>query len=142
MSENNKVDLDWVRAQLTAVRARQGAGDAALQLLSLWETIELEPDMSKEAIELFSKLSLGHSLVPENPNEVWVQAIAGQISVGQQVRVKHDAFQGDQGRKLNGRRGNIVAIRTGRIVMKTTDGLKPELDGDHFRAEQLEVRIR
>lgn len=142
MSEDNKVDLDWVRAQLTAVRARQGAGDAALELLSHWSAIELEPDMAKEAIELFSRLALGHSLTPEKPDEVWAQAIAGQISVGNQVRVKSDAFQGEQGRALNGRQGVIVAIRTGRVVVKSVDGLQPEIDGDLFRAEQLEVRIK
>ena len=78
----------------------------------------------------------------ENKDELWAQAIAGQLSVGQQVRVKSDVFQGEQGTKFNGRRGNIVAIRTGRIVVKSTDGLTPELDGEHFRAEQLELRIK
>ena len=142
MSEDNKVDLDWVKAQMTSARVRRGSGDAVLKLLELWESISLTPELEKEAIDTFSKLSLGYTLVPENKDETWAQAIAGQLSVGQQVRVKSDAFQGEQGIKFNGRRGNIVAIRTGRIVVKSTDGLVPELDGEHFRAEQLELRIK
>lgn len=142
MSETNKIDLEWVKAQMTSARIRRGSGDAVLQLLALWESVDLDPELSKETIETFSQLALGYSLVPENKDEVWAPAQAGQISVGQQVRVKNDAFQGDLGIKFNGRRGNIVAIRTGRFVVKSTDGIFPELDGEHFRAEQLEVRIK
>ena len=142
MNKDNNIDLEWVKAQLTAARIRRGSGDAVLQLLELWETMDIDSELSKEAIETFSQLALGYSLIPEDKDEVWVPAMAGQISVGQQVRVKSNAFQGGQGIKLNGRRGNIVAIRTGRIVVKSTDGIAPELDGEHFRAEQLDVRVK
>jgi hypothetical protein len=142
MSKDNNIDLEWVKAQMTAARIRRGSGDAVLKLLELWETVEIDSELSKEAIETFSQLALGYSLVPEDKDEVWVPAMAGQISVGQQVRVKSNAFQGNQGIKLNGRRGTIVAIRTGRIVVKSTDGIAPELDGEHFRAEQLDVRVK
>ena len=142
MSENNKVDIDWVKAQLTAGRVRRGPGDAVLKLLDLWGTLDLSPELAKESVDIFSKLALGHALVSEDKDEVWVPAQSGQLTVGYQIRVKHDAFQGDLGRKFNGRRGNIVAIRTGRIVVKSTDGIEPLLDGEHFMAEQLEIRIR
>jgi hypothetical protein len=142
MNKDNNIDLEWVKAQLTAARIRRGSGDAVLQLLELWETMDIDSELSKEAIETFSQLALGYSLIPEDKDEVWVPAMAGQISVGQQVRVKSNAFQGGHGIKLNGRRGNIVAIRTGRIVVKSTDGIAPELDGEHFRAEQLDVRVK
>lgn len=143
MSENtNKVDLEWVKAQMTAARIRRGPGDAVLQLLELWETFGLEDALAKEAIQTFASVALGHALVPENKDEVWVPAQAGQLKVADQVRIKSDAFQGTTGTKFNGRRGTIVAIRTGRIVVKSTDGLSPELDGEHFRAEQLELRIK
>lgn len=142
MSEENKVDTDWVKSQMTKARIRRGSGDAVLQLLALWETLELDDNLSKEAVETFSKVALGHSLVTENKDELWVPAQAGQLKVADRVRVKSDAFQGDLGRKFNGRSGSIVAIRTGRIVINSTDGAKPELDGEHFRAEQLELRIK
>lgn len=140
MSDINKVDTDWVLTQLAAVRARQGAGDAVLALLEVWGSLDLSPELATEAVDIFSAVALGHSLVPENKDEVWVPAQAGQLQVGQTVRVKNSAFTGAD-HKLNGRRGTIVAIRTGRIVMRSSDNVEPLLDGVHFRAEQLELKI-
>lgn len=136
------VDLDWVKAQLTAARARRGAGDAVLHLIEAWNGLDISSELSAEAVKLFSELALGHSLTPENPNEVWVQAQAGQLSVGNTVRVRSDAFSASKDHLFNGRVGSIVAIRTGRIVVKSTDGIEPEIDGVNFRAEQLDLRVK
>ena len=137
-----KVDLDWVKAQMTAARIRRGSGDAVLKLLELWETIDLDDDLSQEAVTVFKSLALNHSLVEPYKDEVWVPAQPGQIKVADQVRVKSDAFTGDAGRTHNGRRGVIVAIRSGDVIVRSTDDLKPVLDGVHYSPYKLEKRIK
>ena len=94
-----------------------------------------------QIVELFSKLALGHAIVKENKNETWIPAQAGQIVVADEVRVKWNAFDGDMGKTHNGRRGKVVSIRYGDIIVKTTDGKEPMLDGFHYTPQQLEKRI-
>ena len=137
-----KVDLDWVKAQMTAARIRRGSGDAILKLLELWETIDLDDDLSQEAVTVFKSLALNHSLVEPYKDEVWVPAQPGQIKVADQVRVKSDAFTGEAGRAHNGRRGVIVAIRSGDVIVRSTDDLEPVLDGVHYSPYKLEKRIK
>lgn len=138
----SEVNYEWVKEQMTAARLRRGPGDAVLKLLKFWEEINLTPDQAKEALEAFSKIAQGHSIVPENKDEVWVTAQGGQVKVGDQVRVKSDAFEGKAGQEQNGRPGRIVAIRTGRIVVRGTDTREPVIDGVLYFPQQLDVRIR
>ena len=140
--DKSKVDLDWVKAQMTAARIRRGSGDAVLKLLEVWETIDLDDDLSQEAVTVFKSLALNHSLVEPYKDEVWVPAQPGQIKVADQVRVKSDAFTGEAGRAHNGRRGVIVAIRSGDVIVRSTDDLEPVLDGAHYSPYKLEKRIK
>ena len=58
------------------------------------------------------------------------------------VRVKYNAFDEKSGKRyLNGRRGVIVGIRSGDIVIKTNDDTLPVLEGVHVKAEFLEKLI-
>jgi hypothetical protein len=138
----NKVDLEWVKDQMTAARIRRGPGDAVLKLLQVWETIDLDDDMSSEAVSVFKSLALSHSLIEPYKDEVWVPAQPGQIKVADEVRVKSDAFTGEAGRAHNGRRGVIVAIRSGDVIVRSTDDIKPVLDGVHYSPYNLEKRIK
>ena len=100
-------------------------------------------EQAKKAVEIFSKVALGHSLVKENSvDEVWEEVRPGFIKVADVVRVKNDAFVGELGVIHNGRVGKIVAIRSGDIIFKSTDDLEPALDSVHYQASKLEKRIR
>lgn len=142
------VDMPWVKEQLTNNRTKRIVGDSVLTLLKTWEELKnTDPDPQKneanlsQIVEIFSKLALGHAIVKEDKNETWIPAQAGQIVISDEVRVKWNAFDGDQGKIHNGRRGKVVSIRYGDIIVKTTDGKEPVLDGFHYTPQQLEKRI-
>jgi hypothetical protein len=90
---------------------------------------------------MFSKLALGHAYIKETKNELWVPVRPGDIKVGDEVRVRADAYQGDLGTIHNGRRARIVAVRYGDVIIKTTDGKAPELDGAHYPPQVLEKLV-
>lgn len=139
----NSVDFEWVKEQLTKARVRKGPGDVAIELLKKWEDIDLPEELASEAINTFAELAKGHALVEDgSKEEVWVPAMAGHMKVTDQVRVKKDAFGGALGKMHNGRRGVIIAIRYGDIIVNSTDNKKPPLDGSHYSPHHLEKRIK
>lgn len=139
----SNVDYDWVKAQLTEARIKRGPGDAVLELLKAWENIDLDESLQKEAVQIFAKVALGHVLVAKDDGpEVWVPAQPGQVKVTDQVRVKADAFDGKLGKTHNGRRGVVIAIRYGDIIVNSNDNKTPKLDGAHYSAYHLEKRIK
>lgn len=140
-----EVNDEWVRQQMQDAKVKVGSGKAVLKLLQTWvESGELSAGLAKEAVEVFSKLALGHSLSGEKPaeDEVWVPAMPGQMTVGDEVRVLNDAFDGELGITHNGRRGKITALRYGDVIFKSTDGKEPLLDGAHYSPYNLERRIK
>lgn len=143
-----EVDMNWVKQQLTENKTKRVVGDTVIKLLNTWTEVKnTDPDPEKDqanlsqVIELFSKIALGHAIVKENKNENWVPAQAGSLVVADDVRVKWNAFDGEKGKIHNGRRGKIVSIRYGDIIMKTTDGKEPMLEGFHYTPQQLEKRV-
>lgn len=137
-----KVNYDWVKEQFIEAKVRVGVGKAVIKMLETWETLELSPEQARQVLELLNDLGMGHSLVQVAKDEVWVDARRGDLKVGDQVRVMHDAFDGELGAIHNGRRGNIVAIRSGDIIVNSTDGKRPSIDGVHYQPEKLQKRIR
>ena len=137
-----EVNYEWVREQMQGAKVKVGAGNAILKLLEQWEKLNLSENQVKETIETFKHLALGHSIIPEKPSEKWIDAQPGNILVGDEVRVKFDAFQGSTGSIHNGRRGKVVGVRYGDIIFKATDGKKPELEGAHYSPHQLQKRIQ
>lgn len=133
------VNFDWVRQQFEEAKVGQAVGTSVLRLLEVWDTMNHNTDSSKEAVEIFSKVALGHALVePVVPAGTWVQATPGFIRVADIVRVRTDAFTGEVGTMHNGRLGRVVGIRSGDIIVKSTDGKDPELDGAHYSPFHLE----
>lgn len=139
-----EVNFEWVRQQMDEAKVKVGSGKAVLKLLELWEGETLSPTLAKEAVEIFSKLALNHAVVAprEAVDEVWVPALPGQLTVGDEVRVLNDAFEDASGAMHNGRRGKITALRYGDVIFKSTDGREPLLDGAHYSPYKLEKRIR
>jgi hypothetical protein len=140
-----EVNFNWVRQQLEEVKAKVGSGNAVLNLLETWaKDTKLSPNMAKEAVEMFSKLALNEALSSPQASidEVWVQARAGQLVVGDEVRVATNAFKDATGAIHNGRRGKIIAIRYGDVIFKSTDGKQPDLEGVHYSPDRLEKRVQ
>lgn len=137
-----KVDYDWVRKQLQERKARVGVGTTVLALLETWEAGKHTEKQNEEVIEIFSKLAMNIPLIEENKEEVWAPLQPGFISVGDDVRVKIDAFKDETGRIHNGRRGKVVAVRYGDVIFKSTDDKQPVLDGTHYSPYQLEKRVK
>ncbi len=137
-----KVDFDWAKEQLTEAKSKRGVGDAALELLKAWEEMSVDDEFVEEALETFKTLAQGHSLLAPYADEIWVEAVPGQLKVADKVRVKSNAFTGETGRTHNGRSGVVVAIRYGDIIVRMTDGKQPSLDGAHYSPFHLDKRIK
>jgi hypothetical protein len=132
------IDMEWVKTQLQNAKVRKMVGDSAMRLLETWKDTKIIEKLEQEALDVFYKLASNQPLVKENKEEVWTPVVPGQIKVADEVRVKLDAFTGELGRLHNGRRGKIVAVRYGDVIIKSTDGKEPLLDGAHFSPYKLE----
>ena len=137
------IDMDWVRDQMTRGKVKQAAGTSVLRLLEVWNTMNHTDKSAKEAIEVFSKLAMGHAIAEEKPpmQGTWVPCQPGQIKVAEIVRVKSDAFNNIQGERHNGRVCRVVAVRYGDIICKSIDDREPVLDGTHYSPHDLEKLI-
>ena len=140
-----EVNYEWVNQQMAEAKVKIGSGKAVMELLRVWETMEkLSPGLAKEAVAVFSKLALSKPILEpvDEPDAVWVPAQPGQIGMGDEVRVLSDAFDDKTGVLHNGRRGKVIAVRYGDIIVNSTDGKSPELKGVHYSPYKLEKRIK
>jgi hypothetical protein len=139
----SEVNYDWVRKQMDLAKVKIGAGTIVLELLKAWDGIpEAKPETIAEALDIFTKLAQGHALMEPFKDEIWVAVIPGQIKVADLVRVKHNAFTGEAGQLHNGRRGVIVALRSGDVIFRSNDNVEPLLDGVHYSPYVLEKRVK
>jgi hypothetical protein len=123
-------------------KVRKAVGSVVMLLVEALDSVDAKDETKRGAVEVFSKLALGHAIVPTKSDESWVPVRAGAIKVADEVRVRDDAFDGDLGRLHNGRRGVVVAVRYGDVIIKTTDGKKPILSGAHYPPDKLEKLVR
>ena len=140
-----EINREWVAEQLEAAKVKVGSGKAILKLLEAWEEIpKLSDNMTEEVLTIFPLIAKGHVLkVEENDDDyTWVDLQSGQITVGDVVRVKADAFSDNLGTIHNGRRGKVVAVRYGDVIFKADDGKNPPLEGIHYSPYKLEKRVR
>ena len=136
-----KMNMGWAKSQLEQEKVTPETGIAVIKLLEAWATLEHSDQADEKVLEVFSKLARSVALVSENKNEIWESARPGFLKVGDEVRVKADAFDGDLGQLHNGRRGRIVGVRYGDIIIKTTDGKEPILDGSHYSPFKLDKLV-
>jgi hypothetical protein len=136
-----EINEEWAKEQFIAAKVRVVVGKAVLELLNTWKTLELKEEHAKAVVEVFSKLALNHSLVEPPKDEVWAPIQPGFINVGDEVRVANNAFSDSTGVIHNGRRGIVVAIRYGDVIIRSNDGKAPFLDGAHYSPYKLERRV-
>lgn len=137
-----KINMEWVREQFQSAHVKVAPGTAVITLLEHWAKIDITDEHAKEAVAIFAQVALGHSLVEENAEEVWMPAQPGFINVGDEVRVLANAFDGELGPAHNGRRGKVVAVRHGDVVFMSTDGKEPPLESTHYSPYKLEKRYK
>jgi hypothetical protein len=140
-----EVNYDWVRQQLQEAKVKIGSGNAVLKLLEVWETMDkLSPNLAKEAVAVFSKLALNATILTpiDEPDAIWIPLQPGQIKVGDEVRVLTDAFNDSTGVAHNGRRGKVIAVRYGDVIVNSTDGKLPDLKGVHYSPYKLEKKVK
>jgi hypothetical protein len=92
-------------------------------------------------MEMFSLLGLGHAYVKTNKNELWMPVRPGDIKTADEVRVRADAYEGETGTLHNGRRGVVVGVRYGDVIIRSTDGKSPALEGAHYPPQMLEKLV-
>jgi hypothetical protein len=136
-----KLDTNWAKSQLEQAKVPVDVGVSVVKLLEVWSTLNHEDKNDYVVSQLFSLLSCSVSIVESPSDEVWEAARPGFIRVGDEVRVMADAFEGELGQLHNGRRGRVVAVRYGDIIIKTTDGKEPVLDGSHYSPYKLEKLV-
>lgn len=137
------LDLSWAESQLASARVPVPVGKAVIALLTAWAVIEFPNENQRDrALELFSALAKDEAVVEETET-VWKPVQVGfNLQVGNTVRVRKDAFSGPIGRVHNGRVGRVVAKRSGDIIVRSTDDQLPYLDGAHYPASVLELRVK
>ena len=135
------IDMGWAKSQLEQSRVSIGVGNSVVKLLEVWLELNHEDKENGKVLEIFSKLSCSIAVHDSPSNEVWEPARPGFIRVGDEIRVMADAFEGELGQLHNGRRGRVVAVRYGDIIVKTTDGKQPVLDGSHYSPYKLEKLV-
>jgi hypothetical protein len=135
------MNIDWVKEQLHAAKVRKPVGDAIMKLIEYFDSLNIAEEHQEKTIEMFGLLAKGHVYVKEDKKETWAPVRPGDIKVADQVRVKADAFKGDSGHTHNGRRGVVVGVRYGDIIIKTTDGKAPQLEGAHYSPYHLEKLV-
>jgi hypothetical protein len=135
------IDMAWARIQLENANVSADTGVSVIKLLEFWLNLDHKDENNKKVLELFLNLCSGTAVVDTPTDEVWQAASPGFIRVGDEVRVKADAFDGELGQLHNGRRGRVVAVRYGDIIIKTTDGKEPVLDGSHYSPYKLEKLV-
>lgn len=140
-----EMNYEWIREQLEAAKVKVGSGKAILKLLEAWESLpDLSAAMTDEVLTVFPMLAKGHAIKKEESEDDyrWIDLQPGNITVGDIVRVKTDAFGEKLGSVHNGRVGKVIAVRYGDVIFNSTDGKKPDLMGVHYSPYKLEKRLR
>lgn len=140
-----EMNHEWIREQLEAAKVKVGSGKAILKLVEAWEKLpDMSTSMIDEILTVFPLLARGHAIKKEESDSDyrWIDLQPGNITVGDVVRVKSDAFSEKMGTIHNGRLGRVTAVRYGDVIFNSTDGRTPELVGVHYSPYKLEKRIR
>lgn len=139
---SDELDLSWAKGQIASARVPAPVGKATIALLIAWSEITFPNEKQRnQALDLFVTLAKDEAVVEET-NYTWKPVhVGGLLNRGDVVRVRHDAFKGDAGKMHNGRIGRVLDKRSGDIIVRSTDDKLPFLDGAHYPASALELRV-
>lgn len=138
----------WAKQQVEAAEIPEGTAQALLSVYHTWlNMMPTEPDDAPQALQVFNDLVNGHAIEYHKPGdtpEVWTAIRLGNVRRGDYVRVKRGAYSGEAGECHNGRRGPVVRVTNGDVVVKYDDGLAPDFGimGTHHPPYNLEKRTQ
>lgn len=133
----------WVRQQMRDANVRPLVQAYVEELFNIYERWEYPKSEKDAAFEVFDKLRRDIALdKPRQVPEVWQAGRPGRFALRDEVRVRADAYLGEVGEIHNGRRGVIIAIRHGDILVKYEDGREPEIKDARHSPFNLEKRVQ
>lgn len=136
------LDLSWAEEQVASARVPIPVGQAIMALLKTWGELAFPSEAQQDqALDIFRKLAKDEAIVEVDDDRWEAVQVGFMLQVGDTVRVRSNAFNGQAGRTHNGRIGKVVAKRSGDIIVRTTDGRLPALDGAHYPPSALEVKV-
>lgn len=141
MAKKQRIDWIWSQDQIERSGMETDSWVALNELIERWNELDLTEEQARSVYQAFSELAQGHALLPEESEEVWVEAIRGSVHTGDTVRVLHNAFEGQLGEYHNGRVGRVTAVRSGQVFFRSTDDLTPHIDGAHYDFDKLQKRV-
>lgn len=146
MFERDSEKRVWAREQMSNVDVPQQFQRLIERLLDVyWHQAaqdEYDPRTAENVLSTFIELAKGHSLLSEKDEEIWAPAKPGSLTVGEEIRVKNDAYDGPAGLLHNGRRGVITGIRYGDIYVRYTEGEDLQLPFIKHQPQLLEKRMK
>ncbi len=115
-----KMDWGWVSRELHGAKATQPIQEAVVGLLEctvdLVNLHDLTDEERETVIEYLTKLLRGYSIALKDETERWGPVRPGDYRIGDTIRVRDTAYEGERGTKNNGRRGRVVAARDGFVL--------------------------
>lgn len=137
----------WARQQLEAAQVPDPARTAILSVYDTW--LNMMPDSideQQQALRIFSQLLVGQSVEYRHPGqepENWQSVRLGNVRRGDYVRVLSDAYSGEAGMCHNGRKGPVLRVSNGDVIVRYDDGLHPPSGdlGAHHSPYKLEKRV-
>lgn len=132
----NGIDWGWVSRELGALEVSRPVndtvGNALAKIAEDRERFGLTDDDVRLVLDLVHKLALGHSVAPPKQEEKWGPVVPGAYRIGDTVRVKSEAYDGERGIKHNGKRGRAVAARDGFVICVYDDALSVDIQYRHL----------
>lgn len=131
--------FEWARTQLDGVE--EPVRGEVLALLTVWEgfTFSADDPDKERVLSFFSDLARGVAIEKEDQEAsefVWIPAAKAKPRQKDRVRVRRDAFTGEQGKALNGKEGIVARVSRGTLVIAFGD------EGSaHVHPDKLEARV-
>jgi len=130
MLEKDSERRAWARDQMKEAKVPDQYYSIVERLLDMYWPYamqnEVSPEQAKQILSVFLELAQGHTLLPEDEEEVWIEGKPGNLVMRDVVRVRRDAYDGPAGLRHNGRRAVVTAIRNGDVHVRYTDEQQPE----------------
>jgi hypothetical protein len=120
-----KVNWGWVSKQLAESDASEDEKELIVDLLKRLNDGGLDDARFVTVLRTFGNLALGHAVAAPK-GERWGPVVPGYYQIGDTVRVKLDAYDGEKGQRHNGKRGRAVAARNGLVVVVYDDASSSE----------------
>lgn len=125
-----KPDWAWVSRELGGAKAADTDQEFVVAVLkAIYDNADKHKLSDAEVmvdLDRIRELVQGHSITIAEEGEMWGPVIPGAYSIGDTVRVKANAYDGELGALNNGKRGRVTAARDGKVIVLYNDA--PSLD--------------